>query len=150
MKVVLTTCPDIVQSRKLLDYCAARGVTKFTVNFIYAGDDRTVADLFVSQFKPFVGGSSTLEQTVYLRKRFQQRPFYLFTPQAQELILSLCGESLLSYEILRYPEDWTFYREEELFFAVVSHEQHAFFQLSESDYSHFVSLDIAHTLSPNT
>jgi len=148
--VTLTSIPDIVQSRQLLDFCHACGVTRFTANFLYAGDDRTIADDFLRRFEPFLGGSAVLEQTVYVRKRFQKRPFYRFTSQSRELILAVCGGSLLSYEVLSYPEDWTFHREEELFFGIVSHEQHAFFRFSQADYSRFVSLGIPYAPSPDT
>jgi hypothetical protein len=145
--ITLTDIPDISQSRALLDFCAVCGVTKFTANFLYAGDDRAAADVFLRQFEPFLGGNAVLERTVYVRKQFQERPFYQFTSQSRELILAVCGGSLLAYDVLSYPEDWTFYREEELFFAIVSHEQHAFFRFSESDYSRFLSLGIPHAPS---
>ena len=150
MTVTLTAIPDISQSRALLDFCLVCGVTRFTANFIYAGDDRTTADDFLRQFEPFLGGRAVLEQTVYVRKRFQERPFYRFTYESCDLILAVCCGSLLAYDILSYPEDWTFYREEELFFGVVSHEQHAFLRFSELDHSRFVSLGIPYAPSCDT
>ena len=150
MTVTLTAIPDISQSRALLDFCDVCGVTRFTASFLYAGDDRTAADVFLRQFEPFLGGKAVLEQTVYVRKQFQERPFYRFTSQSRELILAVCGGSLLAYDVLSYPEDWTFYREEELFFGIVSHEQHAFFRSSEPDYSRFTSLGIPYALSCDT
>lgn len=150
MTVTLTAVPDIAQSRALLDFCDACGVTRFTVRFLYAGDDHSAADVFVRQFESFVGGKAVLEQTVYLRKQFQERPYYRFTSESRELILAVCGGSLLAYDVLSLPEDWTFYREDELFFGIVSHEQHAFFRLSEPEFSRFVSLAIPYALSSDT
>ena len=150
MTVTLTTIPDISQSRTLLDFCHACGVTRFTASFLYAGDDRAGADVFLRQFEPFVGGRAVLEQTVYLRKRFQERPFYRFTAESREQILAVCGGSLLAYDVLSLPEDWTFYREGELFFGIVSHEEHAFFRLSEPEFSRFVSLGIPYAISCDT
>lgn len=133
------------QSKRLLEFCLASGVDSFSALFL-CGSSKEAAWMgdMIDRLAPFSLGVHQLERTVISsgQSHFMPVESWSFNPQTIPLILDACGGTLSSHQIGTFPEDWTFYRKDELFHGIVSHEGFAFLRLSEKEHSEFKSLGL--------
>lgn len=148
--VQLQTPLDRRQSERLLGFGLDSGADCFSATLIYWDQrqlQRANADFF-DRLAPFSLGERLLERTVVPegQDRFTQTECWSLNPQTIKLILDACGGSLTSHETGRFPEDWTFYRDDRVFCGIVSHEQYAFLLLPNDDFGRFKPLGLPFTI----
>src|SRR5687768_10106266 len=140
----LKTPLDFQQSERLLAFCLESGVSCFSATLLYWDEQqlRRANAAFFDRLAPFILGRRRLERTVVPDGGDRLIPMkcWALNPQTVRLILDACGGSLSAYEMGRLPEDWTFYRSDQLFLGFVSHEDYAFLHLSDEDFGRFKSL----------
>lgn len=144
-----TTPLDRGESERLLRFCLDRGVDRFSANFVYWNDAqlRRANKVFFDRLAPYRLGQHLLPRTVIPAggKHSELTECWSLNRQTIELILDAAGGSLTSHETGRFPEDWTFYRNERVFCGIVSHEQYAFLELSNDDLPPFERLGLTFT-----
>lgn len=143
-KIELVWPLDKAQSALLLDFCFASGVDCFTANFLYTSEAERLAmeTRFFDQLGPHSLGQQPLESMVVYAGHPPVEPTecWRLNELTIGLILEACDGSLSSEDFGRYPEDWAFYRNGQLFLGFVTHEKYAFLQLFEEDLVRFNSL----------
>lgn len=140
---------DTAQSERLLGFCLNIGVDCFSMKFVYGNEhEQRHIEAVRIRLVPFRLDKRLFEQTVWRNgERFVQTECWSLNSETIRLILDVCDGSLSSYDMGRFPEDWTFYRKGELLLGVVSHEQYAFLRLSDDEFDEFKRLGIDYTVA---
>jgi hypothetical protein len=139
---------DCHRSERLLEFCLLNGVDCFAVSFLFwqrTQRQKVDADFF-NRLAPFSLGERLLERTVVPAGQdwCALTECWSLNEQTIHLILNACEGSLTNYGNGRIPEDWRFYRNDDLILGFVSHEQYAFLRLSREQLNRFKELGIPH------
>jgi hypothetical protein len=132
------------QSRSLLDFCLASGVTLFTVDFLVSTNDNSHAlcDQIYRRFSPFLSEKLVLEEIE--DRGFALHECWKLDHASINLILKETTGDLFANKVLELPEDWVFYRGDSIFFQIVNHEQEGILRLTDAEYAAFKKLEIPH------
>ncbi len=148
--VVLELPLDRQQCERLLAFCRESGVDCFAADFTYwNGQQRDRIEVnFFDQLLPYRIGPRLLEQTVIYagRERFVLTECWSLNDETIRLILAACDGLSSNYVQGQTPEDWRFYRNDELLLGFVSHEHYVFLQLSDHESAMFKPLGIPHSI----
>jgi hypothetical protein len=136
------------RSKSLLYFCHSCGASLFTVNFPFVKGEESerLMNVFYERLERFTAGDKVLE--CIESSGFERQPSWLLNEASIELILRETDGDLFAYNILYLPEDWLLYRDDTIFFQLVTHEQEATLRLSAAEYEKFRSLGIPHSLGP--
>jgi hypothetical protein len=134
------------KSKSLLHFCHSCGASLFTVNFLCdkGEESERLMVAFYGRLSGFAAGDKVLE--CIESSGFKRQPSWFLNDASIELILRETNGDLFAYNILYLPEDWLLYRDDTIFFQLVSHEQEATLRLSAAEYAKFRSLGIPHSL----
>jgi hypothetical protein len=150
VEIILQWPLDDRQSRGLLEFCVRCGVDCFAASFIYwdRAQGERIDAAFFDRLSPFSLGKRILERMVVpagAESRIAMECWSL-NGETIGMILNACEGSLSNYASGRVPEDWTFYRGDELFLGFVSHEQFAFLRLAEEEVRGFDDVGIGYSM----
>ena len=131
--------PALRPGWKLLDFLASIGADEFAVRLMYAGDDgKGPCNQLSRMLAPSSLGEQTRECTVTYAKESNPRPIEVWRLDAssRDALREIMPDGILGSSAWKdaWAEDLCVYRRGGLVFGTVTHEQYAFFRLSDTEW----------------